>query len=101
MSGPRGTPPGCSPQPGDTGRPPLPFGAAEGRRPGLFPGRRRALLLSDLLRQTLESVNVGILVFDLAGKLAYINPAAEEILQGSSQALAGKHFRTLFRGSPA
>jgi len=56
--------------------------------------------LSDLLRQTLESVNVGILVFDLAGKLAYINPAAEEILQGSSQALAGKHFRTLFRGSP-
>lgn len=56
--------------------------------------------MSDLLRQTLESVNVGILVFDLAGKLAYINPAAEEILQGSSQALAGKHFRTLFRGSP-
>ncbi|MCR4310308.1 MAG: ATP-binding protein [Deltaproteobacteria bacterium] len=56
--------------------------------------------MSDLLRQTLESVNIGILVFDLAGKLAYINPAAEEILQGSSQALAGKHFRTLFRGSP-
>ena len=56
--------------------------------------------MSDLLRQTLESVNVGILVFDLAGKLEYINPAAEEILQGSSQALAGKHFRTLFRGSP-
>ncbi|MGA8752512.1 PAS domain-containing protein, partial [Candidatus Deferrimicrobium sp.] len=56
--------------------------------------------MSDLLRQTLESVNVGILVFDLAGKLAYINPAAEEILQGSSQGLAGKHFRTLFRGSP-
>ena len=87
-------------QPGDPGRRRLPLGAAEGRRPGLFPGRRRALLLSDLLRQTLESVNVGILVFDLAGKLAYINPAAEEILQGSSQALAGKHFRTLFRGSP-
>ena len=56
--------------------------------------------MSDLLRQTLESVNIGILVFDVAGKLAYINPAAEEILQGSSQALAGKHFRTLFRGSP-
>ena len=56
--------------------------------------------MSDLLRQTLESVNIGILVFGVAGKLAYINPAAEEILQGSSQALAGKHFRTLFRGSP-
>ena len=56
--------------------------------------------MSDLLRRTLESVNIGILVFDVAGKLAYINPAAEEILQGSSQALAGKHFRTLFRGSP-
>ncbi|OGP26551.1 MAG: hypothetical protein A2X91_01980 [Deltaproteobacteria bacterium GWB2_65_81] len=56
--------------------------------------------MSDLLRRTLESVNIGILVFDPAGKLAYINPAAEEILQGSSQALAGKHYRTLFRGSP-
>lgn len=56
--------------------------------------------MNDLLRRTLESVNVGILVFDPAGKLAYINPAAEEILQGSSQALAGKHYRTLFRGSP-
>ena len=59
-----------------------------------------AILLSDLLRRTLESVNIGILVFDPAGKLAYINPAAEEILQGSAQALAGRHFRTLFRGSP-
>ena len=56
--------------------------------------------MSDLLRQTLESVNIGILVFDISGKLSYMNPAAEEILQGSSQALAGKHFRTLFRGSP-
>ncbi|HWS14959.1 MAG TPA: ATP-binding protein [Candidatus Methylomirabilis sp.] len=56
--------------------------------------------MNDLLRRTLESVNVGILVFDPAGKLVYINPAAEEILQGSSQALAGKHYRTLFRGSP-
>ncbi len=56
--------------------------------------------MTDLLRRTLESVNVGILVFDAAGKLVYINPAAEEILQGSSQALAGKHFRTIFRGSP-
>ncbi|MBP2687464.1 MAG: gnfL [Deltaproteobacteria bacterium] len=43
---------------------------------------------------------MGIVVFDVAGKLAYINPAAEEILQGSSQALTGKHYRTLFRGSP-
>ncbi|GAB4228357.1 MAG: nitrogen fixation sensor histidine kinase GnfL [Deltaproteobacteria bacterium] len=56
--------------------------------------------MTDLLRRTLESVNVGILVFDPAGKLSYINPAAEEILQASSQALAGKHYRTLFRGSP-
>ncbi len=56
--------------------------------------------MSDLLRRTLESVNVGILVFDPSGKLAYINPAAEEILQGSFQGLAGKHYRTLFRGSP-
>jgi two-component system nitrogen regulation sensor histidine kinase GlnL len=56
--------------------------------------------LSDLLRLALESANVGILVFDVEGKLAYLNPAAEEILQGSSLALGGKHFRTLFRGSP-
>jgi len=33
--------------------------------------------LSDLLRQTLSRSNIGILVFDPAGKLAYINPAAE------------------------
>lgn len=51
-------------------------------------------------QQALESVNVGILVFDRAGKLRYVNPAAEEILQGSSRALAGRHYRTLFRGSP-
>jgi two-component system nitrogen regulation sensor histidine kinase GlnL len=56
--------------------------------------------LTDLLRQTLESVNIGILVFDAGGKLVYVNPAAEELLQGSSQHLAGKHYRTLFRGSP-
>jgi len=56
--------------------------------------------LTDLLRQTLESVNIGILVFDGDGKLAYVNPAAEELLQGSSMVLAGKHYRTLFRGSP-
>jgi len=56
--------------------------------------------LNDLLRRTLESVNVGIIVFDGSGKLGYLNPAAEEILQGSFQALAGKHFRTVFRGSP-
>ena len=56
--------------------------------------------MTDLLRQTLESVNIGILVFDAAGKLAYLNPAAEELLRGSSLALAGKHYRTIFRGSP-
>ncbi len=56
--------------------------------------------MNGLHQQALESVNVGILVFDRAGKLRYINPAAEEILQGSSRALAGRHYRTLFRGSP-
>ncbi|HEX9204948.1 MAG TPA: ATP-binding protein [Candidatus Deferrimicrobiaceae bacterium] len=56
--------------------------------------------MTDLLRQTLESVNIGILVFDAAGKLVYVNPAGEELLQGSSHALLGKHYRTLFRGSP-
>jgi len=56
--------------------------------------------LNGLHQQALESVNVGILVFDRAGKLRYVNPAAEEILQGSSRALAGRHYRTLFRGSP-
>jgi len=55
--------------------------------------------LNDLYQHTLESVNIGILVFDRAGKLVYLNPAAEEILQGSSQALRGRHYRTLFRGS--
>ena len=57
--------------------------------------------MNDLFQHTLESVNIGILVFDRAGKLIYINPAAEEILRGSSQALRGRHYRTLFRGSPA
>jgi two-component system nitrogen regulation sensor histidine kinase GlnL len=57
--------------------------------------------LNDLYQHTLESVNIGILVFDRAGKLVYLNPAAEEILQGSSQALRGRHYRTLFRGSVA
>lgn len=57
--------------------------------------------MSDLHQHTLESVNIGILVFSQAGKLAYMNPAAEEILQGSAQALRGRHYRTLFRGSPA
>jgi len=56
--------------------------------------------LTDLLLQTLESINIGILVFDAAGKLAYVNPAAEELLRGSSLALTGRHYRTLFRGSP-
>ncbi len=55
--------------------------------------------MNDLYQHTLESVNIGILVFDRAGKLVYLNPAAEEILQGSSQALRGRHYRTLFRGS--
>jgi two-component system nitrogen regulation sensor histidine kinase GlnL len=55
--------------------------------------------LNDLFQHALESINIGILVFDRAGKLVYLNPAAEEILQGSSQALKGKHYRTLFRGS--
>ncbi|HSL91732.1 MAG TPA: histidine kinase dimerization/phospho-acceptor domain-containing protein, partial [Candidatus Limnocylindrales bacterium] len=57
--------------------------------------------MNDLYQHTLESVNIGILAFDRAGKLIYLNPAAEEILRGSSQALRGKHYRTLFRGSPA
>lgn len=57
--------------------------------------------MSDLHQHTLESVNIGILVFSQAGKLAYMNPAAEEILQGSAQGLRGRHYRTLFRGSPA
>ncbi|MBI5419258.1 MAG: PAS domain-containing protein [Deltaproteobacteria bacterium] len=57
--------------------------------------------MNDLYQHTLESVNVGILVFDPSGRLVYLNPAAEEILQGSAQALTGRHYRTLFRGSPA
>jgi two-component system nitrogen regulation sensor histidine kinase GlnL len=57
--------------------------------------------LNDLFQQTLESVNIGILAFDKAGKLVYINPAAEEILHGSARTFAGKHYRTVFRGSPA
>jgi two-component system nitrogen regulation sensor histidine kinase GlnL len=56
--------------------------------------------LNGLHQQALESVNVGILVFDRAGRLLYANPAAEDILQRSSRALAGRHYRTLFRGSP-
>lgn len=55
----------------------------------------------DLPRHALESVNVGILVLDRKGRSLYANPAAEEILHGSAQVLAGKHFRTLFRGSPS
>jgi len=57
--------------------------------------------LSDIYRNALESLNTGILVFDGDGKLAYMNPAAEEIFQGSAQILKGKHYRTLFRGSPS
>ncbi len=56
--------------------------------------------MNGLHQQALESVNVGILVFGPEGKLVYINPAAEDILRGSSRALAGRHYRTLFRGSP-
>ena len=56
--------------------------------------------MTDLFQQTLESVNVGILAFDGRGRLVYINPAAEEILHGSSRVFVGKHYRTVFRGSP-
>ncbi len=57
--------------------------------------------MNSLHQQTLESVNIGILAFDRAGKLLYMNPAAEEIIRGSAQALRGRHYRTLFRGSPS
>lgn len=57
--------------------------------------------MSDLFRQALESANIGVLVFRDRGTLVYLNPAAEEILQGSERALAGKSYRTIFRGSPA
>ncbi|MCL1927079.1 MAG: ATP-binding protein [Syntrophorhabdaceae bacterium] len=56
--------------------------------------------MNDLPRRILESVNMGIAVFDTYGKLSYINPAAEEILQGSFKSFAGKHYRAIFRGSP-
>jgi len=57
--------------------------------------------LSDLFRQALESANIGVLIFRDRGSLVYLNPAAEEILQGSERALSGKSYRTIFRGSPA
>lgn len=56
--------------------------------------------MSGLHQIALESVNVGILAFGPGGRLAYINPAAEEILGASARSLAGRHYRTLFRGSP-
>jgi len=56
--------------------------------------------LNDLPLRILESVNIGIAVFDACGKLSYINPVAEEILQGSCRSLTGKHYRAIFRGSP-
>ena len=56
--------------------------------------------MNDLYQKTLESVNIGILAFDGTGRLVYANPAAEEILHGSSRAFTGKHYRTIFRGSP-
>ncbi|GAB4368722.1 MAG: nitrogen fixation sensor histidine kinase GnfL [Deltaproteobacteria bacterium] len=57
--------------------------------------------MSDLFRQALESANIGVLVFGGRGTLRYLNPAAEEILQGSERALANKSYRTIFRGAPA
>ncbi len=57
--------------------------------------------MNDLHRNALESINTGILVFDRAGKLLYMNPAAEEILRVSANAFRGRHYRTLFRGSPS
>lgn len=57
--------------------------------------------MSDLFRHAFDSANIGILVFHGRGTLAYLNPAAEEILQGSEKAFAGKSYRTIFRGSPA
>ncbi len=56
--------------------------------------------MNRLFQQTIESVNFGILVFDREGRLVYLNPAAEEILRSSSQALKGRHYRTVFAGSP-
>ena len=56
--------------------------------------------MNDLYQKTLESVNIGILAFDGTGRLVYANPSAEEILHGSSRAFTGKHYRTIFRGSP-
>ncbi len=56
--------------------------------------------MNRLFQQTIESVNFGILVFEREGRLVYLNPAAEEILRGSLQALKGRHYRTVFAGSP-
>lgn len=55
--------------------------------------------MNDLSQRILESVNIGIAFFDTYGKLSYINPAAEEILQESYRSFAGKHYRAIFRGS--
>ncbi|MCL2102916.1 MAG: ATP-binding protein [Syntrophorhabdaceae bacterium] len=56
--------------------------------------------MNNLPRRILESINIGIAVFDACGKLSYINAAGEEILQRSYKSLAGKHYRAVFRGSP-
>lgn len=56
--------------------------------------------MTRLYQQALESINFGVLVFDPEGRLAYLNPAAEEILGGSAQALKGKHYRAVLAGSP-
>src|SRR4030042_961398 len=90
----------CLVQPGNSGRLDVSGPPRRGADAGRFPFGRRAILLSDLFQQTLESVSIGILAFDGAGRLTYINPAAEEILHGSSRAFGRKHYRTVFRGSP-
>lgn len=55
--------------------------------------------MNDLYRAALESVNVGILVFDRRGRLVYANPAAEEVLGASFRSIRGRSFRALFRGN--
>lgn len=56
--------------------------------------------MNPLYLQTLESIDSGILVFGRDGLLVYLNPAAEEILRGSAQALKGLHYRKVFADSP-
>jgi two-component system nitrogen regulation sensor histidine kinase GlnL len=56
--------------------------------------------LNRFYQQVLESIDFGVLVFDREGRLAYLNPAAEELLSGSAQSLTGRHYRAVFAGSP-